>query len=151
MLLEAFSWLWIKGNCSDQKYTYHKKLTDVGNRVPKLASSGWWDVNDSRAWPRAKLTAEQEASVAKQRMHQRGILGHSELRLVPGFDTGRKSIQWVTRGAVAAPKELTVQPQGWPTNALLSIVELPVQTRRFSYLFLRDKKIWNRDRILLAM
>lgn len=124
-----------------------REMTDVANRMPELTSSGWWDVNDIRTWPRAKLIAVQEARTAKQRMCRRRIFGHTETQTDARFWYRKKSIQWMIRGPVAAVStEPNVQPQDWPTKTLLSIVELPVQTRGFSYSFLRDKKTWNRDR-----
>lgn len=79
-------------------------------------------------------------TVKLKQVPREGSLGTLKLRLVPGFDTGKKFLHWVTRGAAAVPTDLSVQPQGWPANAFLSTVELPVQTRCFSCSFLRDKK-----------
>lgn len=40
MLLEAFSWLRIKANCNDRKYSYSKGLTDVASGMPEVKSWG---------------------------------------------------------------------------------------------------------------
>lgn len=42
-------------------------------------------MSDIRTWPRAKLSAEQEARLAKQRMHWRRIFGHTEALTGAGF------------------------------------------------------------------
>lgn len=113
-----------------------RELTDVANRMPELTSSGWWDENDTRTCPRAKLSAVQEAKTAKQRMHQRRTFGHTEAQTDARSWCRRKvhsvndqGSRWccLNRGHCPA--------SGWPAKTLPSIVELPVQTRHFSYSF----------------
>lgn len=40
LLLEAFTWLRMKANCSDRKYSYSKGLMDMANGMPEGMSWG---------------------------------------------------------------------------------------------------------------